>query len=205
MLEDELVKLKTAAMEELQNVKTSEDLENFNIKYFGRREGELTKMLRGLKDLSLEEKREVGGIANDLRREIEEAMGARREALLEASAPKIDLTLSGKAPEVGHIHPISQFMRKVIDIFVSMGFEVIDGPEVETEKYNFDLLNIPADHPARDMWDTFYIKQPTANSQQPASWRPEVGSRKLGAVADCYCERILHPSNSGRWKRAGRQ
>ncbi|MEK7211074.1 MAG: hypothetical protein AAB731_00385, partial [Patescibacteria group bacterium] len=168
MLKDDLIKLKDAALADLAKIKDLKDLEDFGIKYFGRKDGELTKILRGLKDLAIEERKTVGELANNIKRDIEVALQEFRGRLAAEKVPAIDLTISGIEPEMGHLHPITQFMRKVTDIFVSMGFDVVDGPEVETEKYNFDLLNIPADHPARDMWDTFYIKSqiPSPKSQE---------------------------------------
>jgi len=158
MLKDDLIKLKDAALADLKNIKDLKGLEDFGVKYFGRKDGELTRILRGLKDLAIEERKVVGELANTIKRDIETALEEFRGRLAAEKAPAIDLTISGIEPQTGHLHPITQFMRKVTDIFVSMGFDVVDGPEVETEKYNFDLLNIPADHPARDMWDTFYVK-----------------------------------------------
>ena len=158
MLKDDLLKLKDAALADLAKIKDLKDLEDFGVKYFGRKEGELTNILRGLKDLALEERKVAGELANNIKRDIEAALEESRGKLAAISGPAIDLTISGIEPGMGHLHPITQFMRRVVDIFVSMGFDVIDGPEIETDRYNFDLLNIPADHPARDMWDTFYIK-----------------------------------------------
>lgn len=158
MLKDDLLKLKDAALADLGKIKDLKDLEDFGVKYFGRKDGELTKILRGLKDLAIEERKIVGELANTIKRDIEAALEEFRGRLDAESAPAIDLTISGIEPEMGHLHPITQFMKRVVDIFVSMGFDVVDGPEIETDRYNFDLLNIPADHPARDMWDTFYVK-----------------------------------------------
>jgi len=169
MLKDDLLKLKDAALADLGKIKDPKSLEDFGIKYFGRKDGELTKILRGLKDLAIEERKIVGELANTIKRDIEAAVEEFRGRLAAESAPAIDLTISGIEPQTGHLHPITQFMRKVMDIFISMGFDVVDGPEVETEKYNFDLLNIPADHPARDMWDTFYIRQSAIGLQTSAS------------------------------------
>jgi len=104
----------------------------------------------------------VGKIANDVKQSIIQALTNKKNSLAEAAtttASAIDMSWPGAKHKLGHLHPISQFMRRVEDIFISMGFEVVLGPEVETPEYNFDLLNIPKDHPARDVWDTYYLEK----------------------------------------------
>jgi phenylalanyl-tRNA synthetase alpha chain len=129
--------------------------------YTGRK-SELSEILKGLKDLTPEEKKEVGPLANEARKSLEAAATearARIEAKALAEDDRLDVTLPGVAEPVGHLHPITRLSHEIEDIFAGMGFSVADGPEAETEFYNFDSLNVPRDHPARDMQDTFWIKQ----------------------------------------------
>jgi phenylalanyl-tRNA synthetase alpha chain len=142
-------------IESSSDLKLFEDLKN---KYLGRKKGELNSILRKIKDLAKEEKPRIGELANRARKEIESAL-TNQKLKIEGmkQEEKFDYTLPGKKQDVGHLHPLTLILRKVTDIFVSMGFEVVLGPEVELAKYNFDLLNIPKDHPSRDVWDTFYI------------------------------------------------
>ena len=159
-MKEKLQQLRKKALEELNRIKDLELLGNFEIKYLGRK-GELTGILRQLKDLPAAEKPVIGKLANEIKNEINEAIKVAKRILgvsEKVSASVLDMTWPGKKKELGHLHPITQFLRKVDDIFISMGFEIVDGPEVETPEYNFDLLNIPKNHPARDAWDTFYVE-----------------------------------------------
>ena len=138
------------------------DIEALRVKYLGKK-GELTVVLRGMGQLSAEERPVVGQIVNDVRADIENALAARKEALkaqaLEAQlkAEKLDVTMPGTAPRMGHVHPLTLVQRDLEDIFIGMGFSIVEGPEGEYDYYNFQALNIPPDHPARDTQDTFYI------------------------------------------------
>src|SRR3989338_452021 len=145
-----------------------EALKEVERKYLGKN-GALTELLKTLKDLSLEEKREMGTLMNEVKVAIGEALGQRQRELERSEIDKalqsewIDLTAPGAHFPIGHIHPLSQMQEEVERIFQQMGFTVIDGPEVESEFYNFEGLNIPAHHPARDMQDTFFLnKSPDA-------------------------------------------
>lgn len=136
--------------------------------YTGRK-SELSEILKGLKDLTPEEKKEVGPIANEARKSLEVAATEARsriEAKALAEDDRLDVTLPGAAEPVGHLHPITRLSHEIEDIFAGMGFSVADGPEAETEFYNFDALNFPKNHPARDMQDTFWIKP--GNKEQGA-------------------------------------
>jgi phenylalanyl-tRNA synthetase alpha chain len=151
--------LKKTAAEEIKTAPSAQDLEFVRIKYLGRQEGEVTKLLRSLKDLTIEEKRTMGPQIQQLKAEIEELLENRLQELKKAAfRSSVDLSAPGKRFERGHLHPITLAGREIRKIFMSMNFSVLDGPEVETEYYNFDALNVPADHPARDMWDTFWLK-----------------------------------------------
>ncbi|MBE6549272.1 MAG: phenylalanine--tRNA ligase subunit alpha [Ruminococcaceae bacterium] len=138
------------------------DLEQIRIHYLGKK-GELTAVLRGMGALTAEERPVVGQIANEVRADIEKALGEKvkeeKEKLLQKKLEeeKIDVTFPAKASRMGHLHPLTQIQRNIEDIFIGMGFSIVEGPEVEYDYYNFQALNIPENHPARDTQDTFYI------------------------------------------------
>lgn len=138
------------------------ELEQIRIRYLGKK-GELTAVLRGMGALSAEERPIIGQLANDVRAEIESALKEKAEAQNNAElekrliAEKIDVTLPANALKTGKLHPLTQVQRTIEDIFIGMGFSIAEGPEVEYDYYNFQALNIPENHPARDTQDTFYI------------------------------------------------
>ncbi|RLA97521.1 MAG: phenylalanine--tRNA ligase subunit alpha, partial [Deltaproteobacteria bacterium] len=161
-LEDLLDGLQKEALEEISRTEDLRSLEEVRVRYLGRK-GRLTQLLRGLRDLPPEERPRAGERANALKGLLEEELERRKEVLGELErrrafeAEKVDVTLPGVPFQEGRLHPITQVMEEVVEIFVSMGFEVAQGPEVEWDYYNFEALNIPRDHPARDMHDTFYF------------------------------------------------
>ncbi len=134
-------------------------LEQWRTETLGR-SGRLTSVLRAIGDLEVEQRRAVGQAANVLKQELtallEERHAALRQARL-ASTEAIDVTLPGRARRVGRLHPVTQMLRQILDTLQRLGFAVVEGPEVELDEFNFDRLRIPADHPARDMWDTFWL------------------------------------------------
>src|SRR3989344_3846194 len=160
--------LRTFALEAIKKAGDAKTLEEVRVKYLGRERGELTAVLRSLKDLPVEEKRKIGPEANQLRSEIELTLRKKLEELkrLTLTPKALDLTMPGKKIPVGHLHPLTLMENKVREIFQSLNFSVVEGPEVETEYYNFDALNIPAGHPARDMWDTFWLRQNEIKNQK---------------------------------------
>ena len=140
------------------------DLEQIKIKYLGKK-GELTAVLRGMGGLSAEERPLIGQLANEVRAVIEDAIAQKKQeqqaAALENQLKneKLDVTMPGTPNPMGHIHPLTQVQRELEDIFIGMGFSIVEGPEVELDYYNFQALNIPENHPARDTQDTFYISE----------------------------------------------
>lgn len=155
-----LAQIKKFALQEVKDAKDAKSLEEIRIKYLGRADGELTKILRSLKDLSADQKREIGPEANALRDEIETALGKKLNEFKKASsvlAANVDITRPGAKVRSGHLHPLTLIESEIKDIFSSLSFSIVEGPEVESEYYNFDALNIPVNHPARDMWDTFWL------------------------------------------------
>ncbi len=159
-MRETLANIKAQALEQI--AQEGADLDALRIKYLGKK-GELTAVLRGMGALSAEERPIIGQLANDIRANIEEALTAKaaeqKEKALEAQlkAEKLDVTMPGVAPAVGHTHPLTLVQRDLEDIFIGMGYAIAEGPEVEYDYYNFQALNIPENHPARDTQDTFYI------------------------------------------------
>lgn len=168
-----LGKMKTQAVADIEKAPDAEALYELQVKYLGRK-GELTLLMQGIANLPKGERPEMGRLCNEVKRVLEESFAKRKEILFaEEISHKlrdawVDVTVPGKSFEVGHLHPLSRVQYEVEQIFSDMGFEIIDGPEVESEYYNFEGLNIPAHHPARDMQDTFFIKgtAKTSNREQ---------------------------------------
>lgn len=159
-MKEKLSKIRSEALEQIGA--SDADLEQIKIKYLGKK-GELTAVLRGMGALSAEERPIIGQLANEVRADIEaairEKMQAEQAKQLEAKlkAEKLDVTMPGSPAPVGHIHPLTRVQRELEDVFIGMGFSIVEGPEVELDYYNFQALNIPENHPARDTQDTFYI------------------------------------------------
>ena len=160
MTAEEIKKLEAEARREIDGASSTEALESLRVKYLGRK-GALTQILRSLKDLAAEVRRPVGQEANRVKEALEtaldRALAALKEAQRRGAAPAVDVTLPGRRPPLGRLHPLNQVMEEVCDIFLHLGFEAVEGPEVELDWYNFEALNLPPDHPARDMQDTFYF------------------------------------------------
>ncbi|MCM0758096.1 phenylalanine--tRNA ligase subunit alpha [Sporomusa sphaeroides DSM 2875] len=161
-MEQELNSLRETALNELSEVTAKEALNDLKVKYLGKK-GLLTGMLRGLGALSPEERPRVGQVVNDIRNELEAIIATKLEATKQAelaqklASESIDVTLPGRHAGLGHLHPLTLTLNRIKDTFMRMGFEVAEGPEVEKDYYNFEALNLPQDHPARDMQDSFYI------------------------------------------------
>ena len=157
-----LQKLHDAAMQAILETEDVDSLESLRVKYLGKK-GELTSILRQMGRLSAEERPAMGQLANQLRAEIEQTLETRRAALNEARLEMkllqetVDVTLPGKKQPQGHKHPMYNVLDQIKDIFIGMGFEIVDGPEVELSDYNFTKLNIDEGHPSREWTDTFYF------------------------------------------------
>lgn len=161
-MREQLRLLKEKAENELTNCHQLDELNEFRVKYLGKK-GELTQILRGMGQLSAEERPAMGQLANEVRDSIENKISELlelfkgKEMEQRLLAESIDITLPGLAPEMGRQHPLSIVIEEIEEIFLGMGFNVEEGPEIELDRYNFEALNIPKDHPARDMQDSFYL------------------------------------------------
>ena len=153
--------LKKQAFNSLEKIETLEDLEFFRIKYLGRK-GELTIILRSLKKLPPAKRKKIGTDANRLKNELTKSFERKKKSIHDSKSmihdSNIDITAPGKKVFHGHLHPLTLVMKEIENIFQSMGFEIVEGFDIENEYYNFDALNIPKNHPARDAWDTFWLK-----------------------------------------------
>lgn len=161
-MKEQLEKIELLAKEELSSCGEIKELEALKIKYLGKK-GELTAILKQMGKLSAEERPVIGQLANKVRADIEEAVG-QKLAVLKASqqeaeikAETIDITLPGKPQTIGNLHPLTIVENEIKDIFMGMGFNIADGPEIDDDYHVFEALNLPPDHPARDTQDTFYI------------------------------------------------
>lgn len=163
-MEQQLKELRESAVVELAKADSLDMLNDLRVKYLGKK-GSLTSILRGMGALSAEERPRIGQIVNEIRAELEGVIEAKGTELKEAelaarlASERIDVTLPGRQPSEGHRHPLTLTLERIKEIFMQLGFTVAEGPEVEQDYYNFELLNLPKDHPARDMQDSFYITE----------------------------------------------
>ncbi len=163
-MKQQLEQIKTAALKAIAAAQNSADCENVRVKYLGKK-GELTAILKMMGGLSPEERPIMGQLVNAAKAEVDVALSKKVTQMqllaeeLKLKEETIDITMPAKTAKTGKLHPLNTVLNDMIDIFQSMGFDVVDGPEVETDHYNFECLNVPADHPARDMQDTFYLAE----------------------------------------------
>lgn len=161
-MKEKLCQIKEMAIKRLAEASDLKSLDDLRVEILGKK-GELTQILKGMGGLSKEERPVIGQLANEVRGEIEAKLEEAKSVLAakaqeaKLKAETIDVTMPGKVTELGHKHPMTQVIDEVKNIFIGMGYEIAEGPEVETAYYNFEALNIPKDHPARDEQDTFYI------------------------------------------------
>lgn len=163
-MEQEILSLQGLAKEQLAAIENGEQLEEFRIRFLGRK-GQFSSLMKGLGKVPVEDKPRLGQMANKAKKEVEALYTEKQQTLAGGSSrasgksSAIDLTLPGRRPQSGKLHPVTQIMNEVCSIFESLGFSVAEGPDVEHDHYNFEALNIPAHHPARDMHDTFYVSE----------------------------------------------
>ena len=184
MMKEQLEKIKALAHSVIESAEGEQELEEARVRFLGKK-GELTAILRGMGGLSPEERPVIGALANKVREDIEKVLSERKESLqskgleLKLKAEKLDVTLPAGEKEVGRLHPITQTRNRMVEIFTGMGFEIAEGPEVESTYFNFDALNAPADHPSRDETDTFYFTDKTLLRTQtsPVQIRSMIGKK----------------------------
>ncbi|NJL99838.1 MAG: phenylalanine--tRNA ligase subunit alpha [Synechococcaceae cyanobacterium SM2_3_2] len=161
-MDEQLESLQQQALAAVAEADTLEALEQIRIDYLGKK-GKLSVILGGMGKLSAEERPRIGALTNTVKNALQDALDQRKGSLAEAQlhtqleAERLDVTMSGPLRPLGRVHPLQGTMDRILDIFVGMGYTVVHGPEIETEYYNFEALNTPADHPARDMQDTLYL------------------------------------------------
>lgn len=177
----QLEELKVNALKELEGIDHIKELESWRVRYLGKK-SELTKVLRSLATLPLEERKAVGAFANEVKSNLEDSLEQKGQVLRElelaasAKGEHIDITLPGHPFPIGRLHPITRILYEICDIFASMGFEVIEGPEAEWDYYNFEALNIPKEHPARDTMATLWIDFETDSGERPLLLRTHTTS-----------------------------
>lgn len=176
-MQNKLEKLRDDFLKQLSLAKDKEHLRKLELKYLSRK-GELSQVLRGLKELNLELRKEIGELANKVKEELQIKFQETKDRLENYSNKKevVDVTLPGEKISSGHLNPISTIQAELEDLFSSLGFMVADGPELESDYYSFSALNIPAHHPARDMQDTFYVDKKNAQGEYDLLMRPHTSS-----------------------------
>jgi phenylalanyl-tRNA synthetase alpha chain len=160
-MKERLLETEKRALRDLETVQTEGDLEKFRVNYLGKK-GALTDLMKELKHLSPEDRPAVGRLANRIKASLAEHFGYVQKKILSKKSHDVsfmDITLPGRKPPRGYLHPLTQVLKEICQIFMKMGFRIVKGPNVEFDYYNFEALNIPKDHPARDMQDTFYISE----------------------------------------------
>ncbi len=191
-MKDALLKIKSLAKDELSKVNDTKTLEELRVKFLGKK-GELTSILKQMGKLSPEERPVIGQLANQVRAEIEESITNRvkeiKALMLEKKLKdeELDVTLPGTKAIIGKLHPLNIVLNEIEEIFMGMGFDIADGPEVEYDYYNFEALNLPPDHPARDTQDTFYITDNILLRTQTSSVQVHVMEEKKPPI------RIISP------------
>lgn len=161
MVADSVESLYKEALADITTAQDPATLQDLNVKYLGRK-GRLTQLLRNISSVAPEKRAQFGRRANEVKKNLEHAFKSARIALEEqktATDDRIDVSLPGRPVPSGSLHPITLITQQICDIFIGMGFDIVEGPEVESDYYNFEALNIPKNHPARDMQDTFYVSE----------------------------------------------
>ena len=165
---DQLKSLELEAIEAINNVQTEHNLNEVKASYLGKK-SKLQEIMSKMKDLSIEEKKELGKSSNEFKAKVEALVEAKKEELAKKvineklAKETIDVTLPGKKVHTGYLHPLQKVIDEIEEVFIGMGYEIKEGPEVEEDLYNFEMLNIPKGHPARDAQDTFYLKDEYEN------------------------------------------
>lgn len=199
-MKEQIEKIRQSALEEIKNANDEKVLNDARVKYLGKK-GELTLILRGMGGLSPEERPVIGSLVNEVRDEIENLIEEREKEFKTAEIKrkleheKIDVTMPGKKINLGSVHPITQIIKDMEEIFIGMGYEIADGPEVELAEYNFDKLNTPPDHPARDIQDTFYVTDDIVLRSQTSPVQARVMETQKPPIK-IVCHGVVYRSDS---------
>ncbi len=199
-MEEQIRKIKQESIEKIKTIENLKELADEKVKYLGKK-GELTTILRGMGSLSKEERPIIGSLVNEVRDELEilfdskEKKLKRKDLLKRLETENIDVTEPSKKITLGSLHPITQIIKEVEEIFLGMGYEIADGPEVEKAIYNFDKLNTPPDHPARDVQDTFYINDDIVLRSQTSPVQARVMENKKPPIK-IICPGAVYRSDS---------
>lgn len=195
-MEKKLSKIEEDALREIEAAKTGEELEAVRIKYMGRK-GLFTDLLKSLKEVPQKDRPALGAKANALKTKLTKLFESKLKKLGKkeiAIAPSIDITMPGtKYIRLGHRHPVTKVIDRINEIFIGLGFRVVEGPEIETEYYNFEALNIPLEHPSRDIFDTFYIKGPTLLRSQTSTVQIRVMEKEKPPLQVIAPGRVYRP------------
>ena len=184
-MEEQLKKLEENSILEISDAQNKQELYDLKVKYLGKK-GELTNILKGMKDLSKEERPVIGALANKVRDDLEKLFSRKdlelekKELQKKLEEEKIDVTLPAKKQIRGSKHPLTRVIEEIEDLFVSMGYDVVDGPELETDEFCFERLNLPKGHPARDMQDSFYITKENLLRTQTSAVQARTMLEKAG-------------------------
>lgn len=178
-----LQQLKEEFLKQLENVTDPDKLKDIELKFLSRK-GEMARLMSELKELSDEARKEVGALANEVKHELQSSFENIKKIFTERDADKegTDVTLPGKKINTGHLHPLTLVQNEIEDIFTSMGFVVLDGPELESDYYNFESLNVPPHHPARDMQDTFYVDLKNKDGEYDLIMRTQTSNVQVRAM-----------------------
>ena len=199
-MQEKINRIKENALNEIKSVKDAKELNEIRVKYLGKK-GELTLILRSMGGLSAEERPIIGSLVNQVRDELEKNIKEteidfkNKEIENRLLSENIDVTIPSKKINLGSVHPITQIINDVKDIFIGMGYEIADGPEIELATYNFDKLNTPPDHPARDIQDTFYITDDIVLRSQTSPVQARVMENKKPPIK-IICPGAVYRSDS---------
>ena len=205
MVLNQLEELASKAFDELGKVTNLEELEAWRIRYLGKK-SDLIQALRSLATLSLKERRVVGARANEVKKALETSLAEKKQGLeqglaLSLQRESLDVTLPGESVLLGHLHLTTQTLDEICSIFGGMGFQVVEGPEVEWEYYNFEALNMPADHPARDMFATLWMDSDTRTGDRPMLLRTHTSPVQIRVMEkSCPPIRVIAPGRVYRYE-----
>jgi len=201
-----LEELASQAFEELSKVNRLKELETWRIRYLGKK-SDLIQILRSIPTIPLEQRRLIGAQANELKKALETTLSKKKEDLVEVhmatslSHEALDITLPGQPVFLGRLHPITQILKEICGIFTGMGFQIIEGPEVEWDYYNFEALNIPKDHPARDMMATLWVDFETDTGDRPMLLRTHTSPMQIRVMEKTHPPiRVVVPGRVYRYE-----